>query len=312
MSARNAHYAPDHTVLARVPPGSTGIDPNAAPSQFFAGMGIQDHRLPYNSKGSSANQPALVGWYGAGLVMVANYVPATIATANIAALANAVSGTAMTLRSSTGAGITVLSTSAPAVFQPTGLSVSAGVAIDGLPGLQTFGTGGAGSFNTAFYDRSKTTGRAVSITGVAGGAGGHFIVAGYDVYGYAQTENINATAGATTTNGAKTWKAITSVTPQFSDAHNYSVGTADIYGFGLYTAVFGDVFVNWNSTLITASTGYTAGVTSAPSPTTGDVRGTYATQDASDGTKRLVMYVSPSLASIASNATTGLFGQTPA
>ena len=44
--------------------------------------------------------------------------------------------------------------------------------------------------------------------------------------------------------------------------------------------------------------------------TTGDVRGTYALQSASDGTKRLVLYVSPSVANLsnATNLPTGLFG----
>lgn len=308
MGASTAFWAPVHRVLARVALGGAGFPLNAAPSLDFLGAGIQDHRLPYNSRGSSAVQPGVVGWYGSGQPITANLVPSTIATANIAALANAVSGTPLPLVSSTGAGITVLSTSAPATFQPSGLVLSAGVVIDGLPTLASFGTGG--NFTTSFYNRSTCVGRGVSITGVSAGAGGAFLVSGYDCYGFAMSQTVTVAAGVNTVNSTKAFKAITSVTPQFSDAHNYSVGTADIFGFGLLASFFSDVEIHWNSALITANTGFVAADTTAPATkTTGDVRGTYAVQSASDGTKRLMIKVAPTLGSILSNPTTGLFGQ---
>lgn len=309
MGSVTAFFAPAHRVLGRWSnTGNTGFPLNAAPSVDFLSHGLQDHRLPYNARGSSGTQPGLLGWYGSGAIMVCNYVPSTIATANIAALAHVVSGTAMTLVSSTGSGITVLSTSAPAFFPLVGLSVSAGVAIDGLPTVAAFGTGG--NFNTSFYNRGTCVGRGVSISGVSGGAGGTFTVAGYDIYGYAMTQLVTVAAGANTVNTLKTFKVVVSVTPNFTDAHNYSVGTADIYGFGILATYFGDTFINYPSTLITASTGFTAADTTSPATNaTGDVRGTYALQSASNGTNRLVMYVTPTLGSISTNPTTGLFGQ---
>lgn len=312
MSARSALWAPVHRVLARVAIGGSGVPYGAAPSLDFLGAGVQDHRLPYNSRGSSAAQPGVLGWYGGGPVMVANIVPSAIATANIAALANVTNGSAMTLVNSSGSGIIALSASAPANFQPSGVSVSAGVAIDALPTLAAFGAPSSGGFNTSFFNRSTCVGRGVSISGVAGGAGGAFLVSGYDFYGYTQTQTITVAAGANTVNSTKTFKVITSVIPQFTDAHNYSVGTADIYGFGMLASFWGDCFVFWNSALITAATGFTAADTTNPATSsTGDVRGTYAVQSASDGTKRLQLYVSPTLGSILANPTTGLFGQTP-
>lgn len=306
MSAVNAPY---HRILGRSSNiGASGIPYDAAPSLDFLGCGVQDHRLAYNSRGSSASQPALVGWYGAGSVMVIDFVPSAAAVANIAAAANVVNGTAMTLVNASGAGIVALSASSPAVFQPSGQSVSAGVAIENLPGMVSFGT--AGNFTTSFYDRSKTVGRAVSITGSASATGGAFLVKGFDVYGYAMSEQITVGAGAVTQNGKKAFKVVTSVTPQFTDAHNYSVGTADIFGLGLLAGNFGMVDITWNNTKVTANTGFTAADTTAPATTTtGDVRGTYAVQSASDGSKRLTIYVSPSLSAIGSNVTTGLFGQ---
>lgn len=308
MGGVSTVWAPLHRPLKRVPLGSAGFPLNAAPSLDFLASGIQDHRLGYNSLGSSANQPGIVGWYGGGggLTCIANYIPSQITTANIAAGAHAVNGTAMTLVSTSGSGITVLSTSAPATFWPTGTVQSTGVVIDGLPSLHAFGT--AGNFTTAFYNRGTYVGRGVSITGVSGGTGGHFLVSGLDIYGYPMTQNINATSGATTTNSTKAFKCIISVTPLFSDAHNYSVGTADIFGFGILTSFFGDTLINWPATVITANTGFTAAVTTTASATTGDVRGTYALQTPSDGTSRLVIYAAPTVGSLVTNPTTGLFG----
>jgi hypothetical protein len=308
MSGVSTIWAPLHRALGRFSnPSTAGFPLNAAPSIDFLGSGIQDHRMAYNQRGSSAAQPGILGWYG-GSAIVADYVPSAIATANIAALANVVNGTAMTLVSSTGSGATVLSTTAPAFFPLVGLSLPAGIAIDGLPSLAVFGANG--KFQTGFYNRSTCVGRGVSITGVSGGAGGAFLASGYDVYGYPMSQTITVAAGVNTVNSLKTFKIITSVVPQFTDAHNYSVGTADLFGFGIQATYFGETLINWNSTLITANTGFTTADTTSPATkTTGDVRGTYATQSASDGTKRLIMSVTPSLGPLVTNPTTGLFGQ---
>jgi len=307
MGAATTFFAPVHRVLGRFAnTGNAGFPLNAAPSMDFLGNGIQDHRMAANSRGSSTKQPGVVGWYGCGDIVIANVAPSTIATNNIAAAANVVNGTAMTLVAASGAGITVLSANAPAFFMPSGLSQSSGVAIDGLPSLQVFGQGG--SFQTGFYDRATYVGRGVSITGSASATGGNFLIRGFDVYGYPMSQLLTVGAGAVTANTTKTFKVVTSVTPQFTDAHNYSVGTADIFGFGMLASFFGDVSINWNNAWITANTGFVAAVTSAATTTTGDVRGTYATQSASDGTKRLIVTIAPSLSALVSNPTTGLFG----
>lgn len=309
MGAVSTIWAPLHRALGRFSnPSAAGFPLNAAPGIEFLGGGIQDHRMAYNQRGSSAAKPGILGWYGYGMPMVANIVPATAAVANIAAGANPASGTPMTLVSSTGAGIVALTTAAPAVFPLVGLSVSAGVAIDALPTLAVFGANG--NFQTGFYNRSTCVGRCVSVSGVGSGSGGTVTIKGYDIYGFAMTQTITLAAGANTVNTTKAFKLVTSVTPNFTDTHNISVGTADIFGFGILASFFGDVIVNWNSALITANTGFVAADTTSPATaTTGDVRGTYAVQSSSDGTKRLQMYVTPTLGGLVTNPTTGLFGQ---
>jgi hypothetical protein len=153
--------------------------------------------------------------------------------------------------------------------------------------------------------------RAVSVTGSASSTGGNITINGYDIYGVPMSEVIAAPAGASTVNGKKAFKYISSVVPAFTDAHNYSVGTTDIYGFPLRSDNFGDVAINYNAAAITANTGYVAAVTTSPATTTtGDVRGTYALQSAADGSKRLVVrqFITPAnMPSV-----TGLFGVTQA
>lgn len=308
--ARSALTAPAHVVAKRPALGNANSDPNLAPSMGYGGFGLQDHRLMFNTI-NSANGAQALGWFTFDSVPVVDQVPSTIATANIAALANAVSGTAMTLVSATGAGITVMASSFLAL--PSQTTVPSGtLAIDGLPGYIRFGMGDI----TAFHDPTKAIARAISITGVASGTGGAFAVVGFDLYGYPMHETITVGAGVNTVNGKKAWKFITSVTPGFSDAHNYSVGTTDIYGFGMRVDQwnYADVYYGTPpAVLITASTGFVvADATTPATATTGDVRGTYAAQSASDGTKKLQLFVGPTLAQSANaaGAAVGFFGVT--
>jgi len=176
----------------------------------------------------------------------------------------------------------------------------------GQPGAQT----------VCLWNPQAIVSRAVSVTGVSGGAGGAFLVSGYDIYGFPMTQTITAAAGAATTNGTKAFKYIASVVPQFTDAHNYSVGTTDIYGFPIRSDIFADVSMVYPGSgatnYITSVTGYTAAVTSTASATTGDVRGTYALQSASNGSNRLNVFQSPLVYNMAPTNGTGLFGVTQA
>lgn len=310
--ARNAAYAPSHTVLQRNAGGNAATSPDAAASVIFAATAVQDHRLPFNrannvAPGSASPACQVLGWLNDGFVCTVDAVPATATSAAIAALANVTSGTAMTLVSASGAGITVNTTAFTClpflnVIPATALSIA------GNPGYLRVGTRDI----TAFYDPTTMLTRAVSITGVASGTGGNFTVAGYDGYGQAQTEVIAAGAGVSTVNGKKAFKWITSVTPAFTDAHNYSVGLADVYGLNIAADRFAYTDTYFND-IITTVTGFVAADATTPATTTtGDVRGTVT--GASNGTKRLQVFVVPSAARVAQapqNLSVGLFGVVP-
>lgn len=314
--ARTALTAPAHTVAQRNP-GSFGsassVSPDLAPSLAYGGGGLQDPRLPYNkynnvSGGTSSVAAQIVGWASDGLACTCDQVPSTIATANIAALANVTSGTAMTLVSTTGAGITVMATALTAI-PSLNVIPSGTLAIDGTPGVTRIGVRDV----TGFYDPTTGISRAVSITGVSSGAGGAFKVSGYDWYGYPQTQTVTVASGVNTVNSTKTFKFITSVVPQFTDAHNYSVGTADIFGFGMAADRFCYVDVYWVNVIQLVATFTAADATTPATLTTGDVRGTFTAGSASDGTKRLQIFIAPSSSRLCTTPinTVGLFGVTP-
>lgn len=154
------------------------------------------------------------------------------------------------------------------------------------------------------YNPATMLARNVRITTAAGDTA-VYTVRGFDMYGYPMSEAITA-AGASTVSGKKAFKYITSVTPVGTVGATITVGTGDVFGFPLFSAAFTDVFINWNNAAIIATTGYLAGVTTVATTTTGDTRGTYNVQSASDNTKRLYITQSPPPTNVGS--TVGLFG----
>lgn len=305
--ARTAFTAPAHVVLQRSPGqfgSGSSVSPDAAPSLCYGGGGLLDTRMPYNRYTSLGNGAlsGIVGWVSDGTAIVLDVTPPAAATANIAALANAVSGTAMTLVSSSGAGVIV--TSSALTTYPFGTVIPSGT----LAMLSQMGYLVLGSRDlTSFYDPTKAWSCVIQITGVASGTGGAFKVAGWDVYGQPMTETITVGAGVNSVNGKKAWKWIASVTPQFSDAHNYSVGTTLITGFNLAVDVAGYVDIWVSAAGYTQNATITAADTTSPATaTTGDVRGTTTLTAA-----RTVIEVQPSTSRLTTvPISQGMFGIT--
>jgi ribosomal protein S6E (S10) len=277
------------------------MNPNKAPSLVWGGMGLFDPRGQYDRIRYGA-----LGFSGTTDIPVVDAVPSTKATNNISASASPGAG-AIVLVSTTGAGITVLA-SALTVW-PSGNIIPAGaLAIDGPPGLVTFGRPQLSSGNTvvSLYDPTKALSRAVILTSGGNDSGINFTVNGYDVYGFPMTQTLAGgnVAAVTTT---KTFKFITSVTHTGSVTGTLIIGTTDVFGFPMRVDTIGYVSMAWASSLITANTGFVLADTTSPATAaTGDVRGTYLTQSTSDGTKRLQVFITPSVANLGTN--TGLFG----
>lgn len=286
--------------------GPVEYNGQAGPNLFFGASGQLDTSLGYQP----GQQPsvAIKGWVGSP-IYVLEQAPAALAANNIAAAQVPVAGTALTLVSVTGGGVTV---GQSVVNRTTGATVTGLLALDGAVAQVTFGT----TATISIYDPRTIISRAVSVASVGNDSTATFTVAGFDYLGYPMTETITG-ANIGTANGKKAFKYIQSVTPHGTlSGSNVTVGTQDVFGFPLKAENFGQTRIVWNNGVITANTGFTAPDTTSPATaTTGDVRGTYAVQSASDGTKKLQIYVTTpvwGLPNYSTSVTTGLIGVTQA
>jgi len=273
----------------RPPPGTgaTGSEnPYLAPSMFYGGSGYYDSRAGYNN-----TKAGCVGFVGNDL-LVLDATPATKAATNIAASQSPGAG-AITLVSTTGAGVTV--TSAAQFMPASGVTIPAGtLALDGPTGFIGYGratNANSSQYEISAYDPSTLLSRTLTFVSGGNDSGITFTVSGWDIYGFPMTETITG-GNATAANGAKAWKYISGITHSGSVAGTLTIGTNDVIGLPLQALRFGRVEIAYNNAWITANTGFTAAVTTSPATaTTGDVRGTYALQSASDGTKTIQVFI---------------------
>lgn len=278
--------------------GATGSEnPYLGPSLMFGGASLLDTRVGYNNVVAGAT-----GWVSAD-VLALDVIPATLAANNIAASQSPAAG-AITLVSATGAGVTVLSAAQYMPAANTTIPINT-LALDGnsatLLGYGRASSSNSGQFEIKSYDPSLLLSRTIRLVSGGNDSGITFTVSGYDIYGVAMTETITG-ANAGTASGAKAWKFITGVTHTGSVAGTLTIGTNDVIGFPFQVLRFGRLGLVWNNAWITANTGFTAAVTTSPATAlTGDVRGTYALQSASDGTKSLQVYLSMPPAVMATN-----------
>lgn len=267
----------------------SALDYNDAsgPSSFAHGVALYDSRFGTFAGGDITN--ILPGWYMAGDIYCIDAAPATLSATNISAAAVPVAGTALTLAGAS-TGITVLS-SAFQLFPGATVVPSGCLVMDGNPAMISIAQGGGGS---AMYDPRTAICRCLRFTSASNDSSATVAIVGYDFYGNIVHETVTL-SNASVATSKKALKFVQSITPAGTlGGGNLSVGTADVYGFPLASWEFQAVMIYWNASLISASTGYTAAVATDPATaTTGDVRGTYAVQSASDGSKKLQVFITP-------------------
>lgn len=134
-----------------------------------------------------------------------------------------------------------------------------------------------------FMDARQTLSRVVQATGLANGLGGNITILGWDIYGQPMSDTITLAAGANVVYGTKCFKYIKSVTPNFTDTINVSVGTGDVFGFAFRSTLWEETRVFWAGAPMTSATGWTAADATPVSASTGDVRGTIQTGAAGAG-----------------------------
>jgi hypothetical protein len=269
------------------------------PSVFDQFLALMDPRTPFQYQPGQSESNPVAGWMSGGQYVTLDCVPLTLGAANIAA------------SQSPGAGAIVLTAAAGVTGGLSVVNAVTGATVTGLLGLD--GGGGRLSFGQTgtvqLWDPAKSFGRTISITSGGNDSALTFTVNGFDVYGQPMTENITGASGAAAT-GLKAFKYISSVTHTGSIASTVTVGTTDVIGFPLLSQFqFPHTVIAYNGAMITAATGYLAGVATSPATAiTGDPRGTYALQSASNGVKRLTVLQTITPANISSIA--GLLGVT--
>lgn len=279
-------FAGPLVVYGQQSPLNSGVAPqpdyngDAAPSVFYGGIMTMDTRYPYRA-GMAAGALSAFGFCQGALHLLVDQAPSVLSNTNVAAAQAVTNGVPMTLAGATNASLTISTTALQ--VQPSGNVMPIGTRfLDGPPAMILYGPNG----NIGTIDPRTMLSRCVSITAAAGAATGNLLVRGFDVYGYPLTEQITAVA-ASTVNGNKGFKAVASVTPQFTSGFNYSVGTADVFEVPLAMYVFAALGLYWKNNLITSPTGFTSAILTPSTATTGSVRGTYAVQSPSDGTSHI-------------------------
>lgn len=132
--------------------------------------------------------------------------------------------------------------------------------------------------------------RAVTISGAATTVVATTLtVSGYDDYEQPMSQVLTGPTGTAAVTTTKAFRYVSSVAASTNTVSNISIGTSDTIGLPVRADAFEYVTVKYNSALVTSSTGFTAAVTSTATTTSGDVRGTYALQTASNGSRRLVI-----------------------
>lgn len=182
---------------------------------------------------------------------------------------------------------------------------------DGYALSQTPGAGGnltlAGALVTSGVGYADVP-RSVSITSAGNDSGRTFTVYGTDEYGQTMSEAITG-PNTTTAHGAKAFWTVTRIAVDAATAGAITAGTGD--KFGLPFKLLDVPIPRWASTLAQDAGTYTAAVTTDPATTTtGDVRGTYLPSSASNGSRRLTLYMVPY--NIDSTTRTDWFGVTQA
>lgn len=300
-----------------IPPDS--YNDQRAPSLFDLGHAMTDPRVFYAYKIGSGVTTQVFGFYqGRGIV---DYVPTT-ATAS-ALVANSVVSTGVTTYTITAS--SSLGTYSTTIVAPeSGTTTGTLLAIDSTAAYLAFGQSGT----VCMWNPGAGTGRCVSITTSSSGDGGTWSIAGRDMYGYPMTETLAISQGTTnssgyTITGQKAFKYISSIKNATTPVSTgVSIGLTDKYGFPFKVAYCGsqtDVrllassYSSVAAVLLSSANVSLASTVATQTSTTPDVRGTYTSSTASNGTLRLQMYITP-LASavygITSTDVSPLFGGT--
>ncbi len=175
----------------------------------------------------------------------------------------------------------------PLVADVNGIAEAQNKNIDANLTLETrAGVAGFGLAGGAPYGRALTVDSGGADTAV-------LVITGTDYKGNTIVENITVN-GSTVVAGKKAFFTVTQITVTVANLSNSAfVGFADVLGLPFYLPGVDDCSTTQefeDGVIATAGT-FVAGVDTAVTATTGDVRGTYAPNSATDGAKNFVLHI---------------------
>lgn len=298
--------------------GLTGADmehnSQRGPSMADIGHALMDPRAAYGySPGSGVTVRTLGLWSYAGVV---DFVPATANASAFVTSTTVSTGvlTTFTLVAASSGGGTYATT---IVAPESGKTSESLIAIDSTAAYLTFGSDGT----TAVWNPAFGTGRTISITTSSSGDLGTWAIAGRDMYGFKTTETIALSQGTTnssgyTIKGQKAFKYVNSIanctTPVSTGV---SIGFTDTFGFPLAVPYCGQNsvvnllasgFSSAVAVALSSATTVRASTVATQTSTTPDVRGTYASTTASNGTLRMQMTIGVSASAAAAVTSTNV------
>jgi len=171
--------------------------------------------------------------------------------------------------------LTVIDLGAPDVADPNGVCASQAITAAGTGALAgALASGGVATFDVPRNVVAAWTGTAV------------LTVTGTDVYGSTVVES---SASGTSLAGKKAFKTITAVDVS-ANVTGATVGTGDVIGLPVRLPSLGYVLKELQDGAAATAGTLVAGVTTAATATTGDVRGTYDPNAAADGAKAFLLF----------------------
>lgn len=133
--------------------------------------------------------------------------------------------------------------------------------------------------------------RNITVTSGGNDSGRTITVTGSDEYGSVMVEEITG-ANAGVASGKKAFKKVSSVQVDNDTAGTVTVGFGDVLGLPVYLDDASNIIVEQENGSAAGSAGtVVAGDNAKPTATTGDVRGTYDPNSASDGDKNFSLFV---------------------
>lgn len=172
---------------------------------------------------------------------------------------------------------------------------AANIAASQTPGSATNMTLTAGTGTTSVTFGNQTCvkldiPRNIRVVSAGNDSGITFTVSGFDQYGQAMTETITG-ANAGTASGKKAFLYVYQIATSGAAAGAVTVGTGDVLGLPYQILSKNYITPKWNNaTALDAGTTVVADTNTATA-TTGDVRGTYTPSSATDGSKRLSVFM---------------------